>query len=152
MLDEETADQANQAALNILEQVKARLANQNQALTAEQTDLNKELEKLESERQATLSPLDTSLLAVYDDLRQQKRGVAIVGSMRRLRYNPDSFADAKRPLDFSTVQLSHLRPHPIRELDIPMQFSLQAFSFIVGFITATVFWWLMGHMRPLWDP
>jgi predicted nucleic acid-binding Zn-ribbon protein len=78
MLDEETADQANQAALNILEQVKARLANQNQALTAEQTDLNKELEKLESERQATLSPLDTSLLAVYDDLRQQKRGVAIV--------------------------------------------------------------------------
>ncbi len=31
-----------------------------------------------------------------------------------------------------------------------MQFSLQAFSFIVGFITATVFWWLMGHMRPLW--
>jgi predicted nucleic acid-binding Zn-ribbon protein len=78
MLDEETADQANQAALNMLEQVKARLANQNQALTAEQTDLNKELEKLESERQATLSPLDTSLLAVYDDLRQQKRGVAIV--------------------------------------------------------------------------
>jgi predicted nucleic acid-binding Zn-ribbon protein len=78
MLDEETADQANQAASNMLEQVKARLANQNQALTAEQTDLNKELEKLESERQATLSPLDTSLLAVYDDLRQQKRGVAIV--------------------------------------------------------------------------
>ncbi len=30
-----------------------------------------------------------------------------------------------------------------------MQFSLQAFSFIVGFITATIFWWLMGHMRPL---
>jgi HEAT repeat protein len=31
-----------------------------------------------------------------------------------------------------------------------MQFSLQAFSFIIGFITATIFWWLMGHMRPLW--
>ncbi len=78
MLDEEAADQANQSALDALEQVKAHLADQNQALTAEQTDLNKELEKMESERQATLSSLDTSLLAVYDDLRQQKRGVAIV--------------------------------------------------------------------------
>lgn len=32
-----------------------------------------------------------------------------------------------------------------------MQFSIQAFSFFVGFITATIFWWLMGHMRPLWE-
>jgi len=31
-----------------------------------------------------------------------------------------------------------------------MQFSLQFFSFIVGFITATIFWWLAGRMRPLW--
>ena len=77
MLDEETADQANQAVLNMFEQVKARLADQNRALTAEQTDLNKELEKLESERQATLSSLDAGLLAVYDDLRQKKRGFAV---------------------------------------------------------------------------
>jgi len=31
-----------------------------------------------------------------------------------------------------------------------MQFNLEFFSFVVGFITATVFWWLMGRMRPLW--
>lgn len=78
MLEEETAEQADQAVLNKLEQVKARLADQNQTLTVEQNNLNKELEKLESERQATLSPLDASLLTVYDDLRRQKRGVAIV--------------------------------------------------------------------------
>jgi predicted nucleic acid-binding Zn-ribbon protein len=77
MMEEETADQVDQAALNRLEQVKARLADQNRTLTTEQTDLNKELEKLESERQATLSPLDASLLTTYDELRQQKRGVAI---------------------------------------------------------------------------
>jgi predicted nucleic acid-binding Zn-ribbon protein len=77
MLEEETADQADQAALNKLEQVKARLADQNQSLTAEQIDLNKDLERLEAERQATLSSLDTSLLTVYDDLRQQKRGFAV---------------------------------------------------------------------------
>ena len=31
-----------------------------------------------------------------------------------------------------------------------MQFNLELFSFVVGFITATVFWWLMVRMRPLW--
>ena len=29
-------------------------------------------------------------------------------------------------------------------------FSLETFSFLVGFITATIFWWLLGRMRPLW--
>ncbi|MGD8406858.1 MAG: hypothetical protein PVJ21_24580, partial [Anaerolineales bacterium] len=31
-----------------------------------------------------------------------------------------------------------------------MRFSLETFSFIVGFITGSVFWWLLGRMRPLW--
>ena len=31
-----------------------------------------------------------------------------------------------------------------------MRFNLETFSFVIGFITATVFWWLMGRMRPLW--
>jgi hypothetical protein len=30
-----------------------------------------------------------------------------------------------------------------------MSFSGPAFSFILGFITATIFWWLMGRVRPL---
>ena len=29
-------------------------------------------------------------------------------------------------------------------------FALETFSFLIGFITATIFWWLMGRMRPLW--
>lgn len=77
MLEEETAEQANQAALDKQERVKARLADQNQTLTAEQTELNKDLERLDAERQAALSPLDPDLLTVYDQLRQQKRGLAI---------------------------------------------------------------------------
>lgn len=77
MLEEETAEQANQAALDKQKQVKVRLANQNQTLTSEQSELNKELERLDSERQAALAPLDPSLLTVYDELRQQKRGLAI---------------------------------------------------------------------------
>jgi hypothetical protein len=78
MLEEETSELANQAALNELEQVKSRFAEQNQTLTSEQTHLKKEFERLETERQAAVSPLDTNLLAIYDQLRQHKRGLAIV--------------------------------------------------------------------------
>jgi predicted nucleic acid-binding Zn-ribbon protein len=77
MLEEETAEQANQAAQENLERVRKRLGEQNQTLTSEQSELNKELERLESERQAALSPLTSNLLTVYDELRQQKRGLAI---------------------------------------------------------------------------
>ena len=31
-----------------------------------------------------------------------------------------------------------------------MPFSIDLLSFLVGFITASVFWWLMGRARPLW--
>ena len=77
MLEEETAEQANHAALDKLEQVNIRLVNQNQTLTAEQTDLNRELERFEAERQAARSPLDANLLTIYEELRQQKWGLAI---------------------------------------------------------------------------
>ena len=77
MLENETAEQTNQSALHKLEKVQARLAEQNVTLTTEQADLNKELERLREERQAALNPLDTNLLTDYDDLRQQRRGVAV---------------------------------------------------------------------------
>jgi len=31
-----------------------------------------------------------------------------------------------------------------------MNFSLDILSFLIGFITASVFWWLVGRARPLW--
>lgn len=77
MLEEEAAEQANQTTLHKLEKVRTHLADQNATLTTEQADLNNELERLESERQATLTPLDTSLLGVYEELRQQRRGLAV---------------------------------------------------------------------------
>ncbi|MGZ6347408.1 MAG: hypothetical protein ACXWNC_07590, partial [Anaerolineales bacterium] len=29
-------------------------------------------------------------------------------------------------------------------------FSLDVFSFAIGFVTASIFWWLIGRVRPLW--
>jgi uncharacterized protein len=77
MLEVETAEQANEAALEELAKVKSRFTIQNQSLTTEQSNLSKEFERLETERQAAVSPLDASLLTVYEQLRQQKRGLAI---------------------------------------------------------------------------
>jgi hypothetical protein len=77
MLEVETTEQANQASLIELERVKSVFAQKNLSLTGEQTQLNKEFERLETERQAARSPLDMGLLAVYEKLRQQKRGLAI---------------------------------------------------------------------------
>jgi hypothetical protein len=77
MLEEEEADAANQAASNGLEKVQARLAEQNATLATEQVELKKELERLDAERQAALDPLDARLLTAYEDLRQQRRGVAV---------------------------------------------------------------------------
>ena len=77
MLEEESKEQSEQAALDLLEKVKARLADQNVTLMTEQKDLSKEFERLESERQAALAPLDTGLLTVYNQLRQDRRGLAV---------------------------------------------------------------------------
>jgi predicted nucleic acid-binding Zn-ribbon protein len=77
MLEEDEAREANLAILHELEKVKARLAKQNVMLASEQDELNKELDRLDSERQAALTPLDADLLSVYTDLRQQRKGLAV---------------------------------------------------------------------------
>ena len=78
MLEEEEAERERQMASREIEKIQARLANQNVTLTKEQSELGKELQRLESERDAALSPLDAKLLQAYGDLREQRRGVAVV--------------------------------------------------------------------------
>lgn len=78
MVGVETAEQTHQVALDELEDLKSQFTKQNQTLTSEQSDLEKEFDRLDTERQAAISPLDASLLDVYEQLRKQKRGLAIV--------------------------------------------------------------------------
>ena len=70
----EAAQQSSQAKLQI---VLARLAEQNRDLALEQEALRKEKEKLTIERDAASGAIPTEAMRLYDQLRQQKRGVAI---------------------------------------------------------------------------
>lgn len=77
MLAEEEAEETLQAASDAVKNVQKHLEAQNENLTEEKRTLDKEMERLNAERDAALGPLDASLLAVYDNLRQQRRGVAV---------------------------------------------------------------------------
>ena len=77
MLVEEEDRQSLNTATNKLKFVEAQAVEQNKTLSAEKTDLEKELEKLNDERDAARSPLDSGLLAMYENLRQQRRGLAV---------------------------------------------------------------------------
>jgi len=101
MLEEESTEQAHQAAIEKMERVKTRLADQNKTLTTEQSNLNKDLERLDSERSAALSPLAPNLLTVYDQLRKDKRGLGSI---------------TKRALDCTNHLLPHLWAYPVRKL------------------------------------
>lgn len=60
-----------------LEVVKSRTGNEHKALTDEQMQLVQQLERLGQEREATIAPIDHAQLSAYEDLRRQKRGVAV---------------------------------------------------------------------------
>lgn len=77
MVHLETAGEYREKAKNDLEIVQARLGNEHKKLIDEQTDLIKQMESLGQEREAALAPIETTLLSIYEDLRSQKRGVAV---------------------------------------------------------------------------
>ena len=77
MQNVETSQAALQEAAREVEQVKARLGVEQIKLVEEQATLSKEIERLSSERQAIVSALAGQMLEMYENLRQQKRGVAI---------------------------------------------------------------------------
>lgn len=76
MLSESTGAELEKGKID-LELIQARLGNEHKKLIDEQTELIKQMESLGQEREASLAPIDVSLLASYEDLRKQKRGVAV---------------------------------------------------------------------------
>ena len=77
MIAVETAEKELQMAKTDLERVQSNLKEQNKGLTQESEMLRKNLERLNSERQAVVTDIAGQALSVYDQLRKQKRGLAI---------------------------------------------------------------------------
>ena len=77
MVLNETAEKEVQSTKAELERTQANVNEQNRDLTKENEALEKDLERLEHERQAILSDLVTSAVTVYDQIRKQRRGIAV---------------------------------------------------------------------------
>lgn len=77
MLQAEAAGVELDKAKAELDIVQARLGNEHKKLIDEQLELVTQMESLAQEREAALAPIDSALLAAYEDLRKQKRGIAV---------------------------------------------------------------------------
>jgi uncharacterized protein len=77
MIQAESAEDNLQNAKTKLELVQARLGSEHKKLLEEQSILMVKLEQLAEEREATLAPIESSMVQIYEGLRQQKKGVAV---------------------------------------------------------------------------
>lgn len=78
MLVVETSENQSQNAKKQLEQVQAGKSDQIQHLTLESEALHKNLERLNTERQAVIRDIAQQAISTYNQLRQQRRGIAVV--------------------------------------------------------------------------
>ena len=77
MIAAENAEKDLQIAKKELEVVQSNLKEQNRDLTLEGETLRRGLERLNSERQAVVTDIANQGLSTYEQLRKQKRGIAI---------------------------------------------------------------------------
>lgn len=77
MLAAEEAEKNLQSAQADLQRVQSNLNEQNRGLTMESETLHRDLDRLTSERQAVVTDIAGQALNVYEQLRKQKRGIAI---------------------------------------------------------------------------
>jgi uncharacterized protein len=77
MIKTEDIEKDLQGAKTKLELVQARLGDEHKKLISDQSIFTMKLEQLAEEREATLAPIESNMLQVYENLRQQKKGVAI---------------------------------------------------------------------------
>ncbi|HSL44435.1 MAG TPA: C4-type zinc ribbon domain-containing protein [Anaerolineales bacterium] len=77
MLIMESAEKDLQATEAELEKVQSNLREQNSDLAKESDMLRRELERLNAERMAVVTDIANPSLSIYEQLRSQKRGLAI---------------------------------------------------------------------------
>ena len=77
MLTAETVEKELEASRMELERTQTNVNEQNRDLSLEYETLSKDLERLQTERKAVISDLAGSIVDMYDQLRKQRRGLAV---------------------------------------------------------------------------
>ncbi|HEX6270216.1 MAG TPA: C4-type zinc ribbon domain-containing protein [Anaerolineales bacterium] len=77
MLVAETREKDWRTARSEMERVQSNLGEQHRDLTQESGVLRRDLERLNSERQAVINDIPQQTMSIYDQLRQQRRGIAV---------------------------------------------------------------------------
>lgn len=77
MMQIETLESKLDTARKALDEIQSRRGDEHHALLEEQASLFHDLKRLESERQAAAGPIPAQAIQAYDELRQEKRGVAV---------------------------------------------------------------------------
>jgi uncharacterized protein len=77
MLKAETDEKELEASKVDLERTQTKVNDQNRDLSLENESLSKDLERLHRERDAVIGNLSSSSVALYDQLRKQRRGLAV---------------------------------------------------------------------------
>jgi uncharacterized protein len=77
MIEAEEAEARHETANLALSEFQARRIESNAALMGEQSALQKDVTRLENERNAALSSIDAADIQLYDQLRRTRRGVAV---------------------------------------------------------------------------
>ncbi|MBM3126328.1 MAG: hypothetical protein FJZ87_14875 [Chloroflexi bacterium] len=79
MITVEAHENALKEASSELEKLQARLGTEHQMLLTEQARFQNEMIRLTEEREASVKPIESALLRQYENLRRQKKGVAVAG-------------------------------------------------------------------------
>jgi uncharacterized protein len=77
MLLAEDADSEYRLAVEELEVVRSEVASQHGSLVKEQEILQKDIQRMEGERQAAASTIEADHVALYEQLRKQRKGIAV---------------------------------------------------------------------------
>lgn len=77
MLTAEAAEAEFQSAQTAIESLQSKLGGEHKKLLDERTTLSEKMGSLNEERAASATPIDGDLLQTYEDLRRQKRGLAV---------------------------------------------------------------------------
>jgi uncharacterized protein len=101
MMEVEEAEAEYSSKLSALEVLRSEKATQNDSLIKERSQHQKDVERMENERQAALSTIESGDIQLYEQLRQQRRGIAVA------RVADNTCAACGSTLTPSMIQAAH---------------------------------------------